>query len=66
MMGPFNVFERSKKFFQINVNGKESNKSIDRLKPEFLPYEDFTQFEYSYSAEVSYKPKHTKSINFII
>ncbi len=31
--GPFNVIERRKKYFKIDLNGKEDTVSIDRLKP---------------------------------
>lgn len=35
--GPFMVLQRHNKHFQVNVNGKLQNISIDRLKPAFLP-----------------------------
>ena len=34
--GPYEVLEKSDKFFSILKNGKASNVSIDRLKPAFL------------------------------
>lgn len=33
--GPFDICERNEKFFKVNINGRESNISIDRLKPAF-------------------------------
>jgi len=34
--GPFEVLQRNEKFFQIKINGKPTNVSIDRLKPAFM------------------------------
>ena len=34
--GPYEVLEKSDKFFSILKSGKASNVSIDRLKPAFL------------------------------
>ncbi|GFS45192.1 hypothetical protein NPIL_415251 [Nephila pilipes] len=36
----FLVLERSDKLFKVNVNGKPSNISIDRVKPSFMPNTD--------------------------
>lgn len=38
--GPFEVLKREKKFFKINVNGKNQNVSIDRIKPAFITNDD--------------------------
>lgn len=64
--GPFKVIDRSEKFYNINVNGKTKNISIDRLKPAFLPDEDATQHDHSYSAaEVCEKTCKSKTVNFV-
>lgn len=34
--GPFKVITRHEKFFDIDINGKSKNISIDRLKPAFI------------------------------
>ncbi|GFU25742.1 gag-pol polyprotein [Nephila pilipes] len=38
--GPFLVLKRSDKLFKVNVNGKPSTISIDRMKPAFIPNTD--------------------------
>lgn len=38
--GPFPVVERNEKFFKIEIRGKHTNISIDRLKPAFVPIND--------------------------
>lgn len=35
--GPFEVIERTPKYFKIQIGKRQSNVSIDRLKPAFLP-----------------------------
>jgi len=34
--GPFEILNRSDKYFKIKVNNRESNVSVDRLKPAYL------------------------------
>lgn len=41
--GPFPVIKRNTKFYTIQIRGKESTVSIDRLKPAFLPDESSVQ-----------------------
>lgn len=62
--GPFKVIERSEKFYKVDVNGNEKNISVDRLKPAFMPCENATQHDHSYSAEVTMKNKNVKSVDF--
>lgn len=64
--GPFKVIERSEKFFKVDVNGNEKNISVDRLKPAFMPYENPTQHDHSYSAEITDRKKKVKSVDFKI
>lgn len=40
--GPYRVTNRNDKFFKINENGKQTNISIDRLKPAFMPNDNST------------------------
>lgn len=40
--GPYKVLQRNEKHFRIEIRGRKSNISIDRLKPAYLPYEDET------------------------
>lgn len=35
--GPFEVLQRTSKYFKIQIGKRQSNVSIDRLKPAFLP-----------------------------
>lgn len=37
--GPFRVLHREAKFFKLDLDGREDNVSIDRLKPAYLPAE---------------------------
>ncbi|KAL4090343.1 hypothetical protein QTP88_025200 [Uroleucon formosanum] len=48
--GPFLVIHRTDKTYQVSINGKTVNISIDRLKPAFLPNEDSTRNDHSYAA----------------
>ncbi|XP_071452910.1 uncharacterized protein [Hetaerina americana] len=41
--GPFEVLNRTEKYFTLRVNGKESTVSIDRLKPAFFLKDDSPQ-----------------------
>jgi len=61
---PFKVIERLVKFYKVDVNGNERNISIDRLKPEFMPYENLTQHDHSYSAKITARKKIVKSVDF--
>lgn len=38
--GPYEVLNRSSKFFDVRIGGKEKRISIDRIKPAFSPIED--------------------------
>lgn len=40
--GPFKVIERKHKFFKIEMGGKNTNISIDRLKPAFITTDEDT------------------------
>ncbi|XP_050066078.1 uncharacterized protein LOC126555164 [Aphis gossypii] len=47
--GPYLVIHRADKTYQVNVNGKIVNISIDRLKPAFLPNEHDTKHDHTYA-----------------
>lgn len=40
--GPFPVIERNKKFIKVEIRGKTTNITIDRLKPAFMASDDNT------------------------
>lgn len=40
--GPYKVIDRNDKFYKIDMRGRETNISIDRLKPAYMHYEDDT------------------------
>lgn len=42
--GPFKIIKRNEKFFKLDVNGKQSNISLDRLKPSYSTADDDGQF----------------------
>jgi len=48
----------------VDVNGNEKNISMDRLKPAFMRYENPTQHDHSYSAEIATKKENIKSVDF--
>lgn len=41
--GPFNVLSRNDKFFKVNINGKNINISVDRLKAAFVDNDETTE-----------------------
>ncbi|XP_033225806.1 protein NYNRIN-like [Belonocnema kinseyi] len=43
--GPYLVNNRSEKFFNVNIKGKDTNVSIDRLKPAYIISEDESQLQ---------------------
>lgn len=58
--GPFEVLQRMDKFYKVDVRGKPTTISIDRLKPAFLAYENDTQHDHPYAMEVCSETKTKK------
>lgn len=58
--GPFMVLERMDKYYKVDIKGKPTVISIDRLKPAFMAYEDDTQHDHSYAMEVVNQNKKSK------
>ena len=51
--GPFPVLHRNEKFFEIDINGRIDNVSIDRLKPAFIVDHSSLHSPVSPSSEIS-------------
>lgn len=48
--GPYPVLRRTDKYHEVDIKGKPTNISLDRLKPAFLANEDNIQHDHSYSS----------------
>jgi len=69
--GPFRVIHRTDKTYQVDINDKTVNISIDRLKPAFLPNEEDTRHDHSYaafkcSADIKQQIRHTNQKKSVI
>jgi cleavage and polyadenylation specificity factor subunit 1 len=62
--GPYPVIKRFPKYFNININGKISKVSIDRLKPCFSDFENSQSPELPISGEVPVPNKPKKKVSF--
>lgn len=60
--GPFQVLHRKDKTFDVNINGRRSTISMDRLKPAFLPTENTTSVPSSADTTVSNKPLKRQTV----
>lgn len=58
--GPFEIIERTPKYFKLKFANRESNVSIDRLKPAYLPTTSDDQLA---TAELTPDPRTNQQLN---
>ncbi|GFY03921.1 hypothetical protein TNCV_1197001 [Trichonephila clavipes] len=59
--GPYPVIKRSHKFYKVNIHGKPTSISIDRLKPAFTDNVDDTLHLEESDAEIKPNLRKTRS-----
>lgn len=57
--GPYEVLERTAKFFKLKIKNRETNVSIDRLKPAYLPKDE--EVKTPSRSDTMRKPTKTRS-----
>lgn len=61
--GPFHVIKRFEKYYTLEINGRETNVSLDRLEPAFMLKDDPATHDHGYATRNSVKRKN-KSVHF--
>lgn len=63
--GPYEVLKKNDKFFKININGKNKNISIDRIKAAFIENSKNTTLTQTTSEPEIYTTRSGRKVKFV-